>query len=82
VRIRHVDGLTLYVRHDVEQPGVGGGTLRNLERLHGFTVPSHLPSYAAPVVTDFWEGSEEPEAFARWWAATESGPAWEQGSTD
>ena len=80
VRTCHADGLRVYLRYDPEQ--TGAGALRNLEGLHGFRVPSHQPSYAAPVVTDFWDGSEDPELFARWWSATEAGSAWEQRPLD
>ena len=77
VRIRYADGLTVYVRHDPDEPGQQDN-MRTLEKLHGLRAPSNIPSYAAPVSTDFWEDSEEPEVFARWWTETESGPAWEQ----
>ena len=77
VRVRYADGTAVYVRHDPDQPG-SADSMRSLERLHGLQAPSNVPSYAAPVVADHWDGAEDPEAFERWWAATESGPAWEQ----
>ena len=76
-RVRYGDGLTVYVRHDAHQPGQADG-MRLLERLHGLRAPSNVPSYAAPVAADYWDEGEDPQAFERWWAETESGPAWEQ----
>ena len=77
VRVRYADGTAVYVRHDPDQPG-STDSMRSLERLHGLDAPSNVPSYAAPVAADHWDEAEDPEAFERWWEATESGPAWEQ----
>ena len=77
MRLRYTDGLNIYQRHDPDLPG-HNDNMRFLERLHGFEVPFHVPSYAAPISTDFWDASENPESFEHWWTATEAGPAWEQ----
>ena len=75
VRLRYADGLKVYVRHDPDQPGAAD-SMRFHERLHGFQVPSHVPSYNSPLVTDFWDEKEEPAEFARIWEQTGSGPVW------
>ena len=64
VRLRYGDGLTVYVRRD---PDVSGqqDSIRFLERLHGFAVPGPSPSYTNDVVTDFWQGDDDLQAFAR-----------------
>ena len=50
--------------------------MRYYERLHHFDVPGPTPSYVNDVITDFWEGTDEPQEFEHFWAATESGPVW------
>ena len=77
VRLRYVDGLTIYIRHDPNQPG-HADSLRFNERLHGFEVPGWQPSYNNPVDQDFWDESEDPAEFERIWPQTESGPVWER----
>ncbi len=79
VRMRHADGTTVYVRHDADQPGCAD-SMRQLDRLTGYRAPAVVPSYAAAVKTDYWEGEDDQEAFERWWGATEEGPAWEGGT--
>jgi L-alanine-DL-glutamate epimerase-like enolase superfamily enzyme len=78
VRLRYKDGLTVYVRHNPSQPG-HADNLRYLERLHGFKAPGPPPSYVNEVVTDFWEGEDEPEVFERLWQDAASGAVWRQG---
>jgi len=76
VRIRHAGGPTIYLRYD---PGLPGhqDDMRYYERLHQFGVPGPPPSYVNEVITDFWEGDDDPAAFDRLWKQTESGPIWE-----
>ncbi len=73
VRMRYADGLTVYLRHDPDQPGQTD-SLRFQGRLHGHRAPGHAPSYANPVTTDFWE--EDSAEFERLWQQTGSGPVW------
>ena len=47
--------------------------------MHGSNAPWNVSTYTAPVVADFWDEAEDADEFERWWALTESGPAWEQG---
>ena len=75
VRMRYAEGLTLYVRHDPDRPG-SSDNIRFLERLHKYQIPSHVPSYNSPIVTDFWDEGDEPAGFAEMWERTESGPVW------
>ena len=77
VRLRYGDGLTVYVRRD---PDVSGqqDSIRFLERLHGFAVPGPSPSYTNDVVTDFWQGDDDLQAFARLYETAATGPVWEQ----
>ena len=75
MRLRYVDGLQIYLRHNPNLPGCTDN-LRFHERLHGFQVPTHVPSYNSPLVTDFWDESEEPSEFERIWQKTASGPVW------
>lgn len=77
VRLRYGGGLTIYLRHDPGQPG-HQDDMRSLERLHGYRAPGPPPSYANDIVTDFWEGADDPVAFQQLWQQTESGPAWTQ----
>jgi L-alanine-DL-glutamate epimerase-like enolase superfamily enzyme len=77
VRLRYADGLTVYLRHDPQQPGATDN-LRFHERLHHFGVPGPPPSYASAVVADFWEGKDDPAEFERRWQQTAQGPAWVQ----
>ncbi len=71
VRTRYASGLTLYLRHDADKPGATSA----LRALHPPHVPGPAPSYANPVVSDFWDEEGKPE-FERMWKETESGPAW------
>ena len=75
VRIRHGGGPTIYLRHDPSLPG-HQDDMRYYERLHHFDVPGPTPSYVNDVITDFWEGTDEPQEFERLWAETESTPVW------
>jgi len=75
VRLRYVDGLQIYLRHNPNLPGCTDN-LRFHERLHGFQVPTRVPSYNSPLVTDFWDESEDSSEFERIWQKTESGPVW------
>ena len=75
VRIRHGGGPTIYLRHDPSLPG-HQDDMRYYERLHHFDVPGPTPSYVNDVITDFWEGTDEPQEFEHLWAETESTPVW------
>ena len=75
VRIRYGDGLTIYLRHDPEREG-HHDDMRFLQRLHRFETPGPPPSYVNDVVTDFWEGRDDPAAFEELWGQAESGPVW------
>lgn len=75
VRMRYDDGLTIYLRHEPDQPG-HHDDMRFLERLHGFKVPGPPPSYVSDIVTDFWEGEDDRERFDRLWIDTEKVPVW------
>jgi len=75
VRISSSGGPTTYVRHDPEQAGAHDN-LRFHERLHGEGVPGRPPSYANPLITEFWDAEKDPEHFEELWLATENGPVW------
>jgi hypothetical protein len=73
VRTRYADGLTVYCRHDPDQPGAVDN-LRFVSRLHGEKAPGPVPGYGNPVVSDFWDEVDTAE-FEKMWLATEKGPA-------
>lgn len=64
VRLRYIIGLMVYQRHDTNLPG-HNNNIRFLERLHSFEFPSHVSSHNVPITTDFWDASENPDAFER-----------------
>ena len=74
VRLRYADGLTVCARGNPDQVRA---QLRSFASVHGLQAPGSVPTYNAPVTGDYWDEGEEPEAFERWWMATESGVAWE-----
>ena len=78
VRMRYAGGPTIYVRHEAGAPGTADN-MRYQERLHGLEVPGYSPGYANPVVTDFWEGEDDPEGFADLWQRTAEGAVWVEG---
>jgi L-alanine-DL-glutamate epimerase-like enolase superfamily enzyme len=75
VRIRYGGGPTIYLRHDPSAPGQQDN-MRFLERLHRFEAPGPPPAYDNDVITDFWDGDDDPAAFAALWQESESGPVW------
>jgi L-alanine-DL-glutamate epimerase-like enolase superfamily enzyme len=72
VRTRYGGGLTVYCRHDADQPGCSD-SLRFVERLHRPGAPGPTPGYGNQVVSDFWDETTSPE-FERIWKLAESGP--------
>ena len=76
VRVRYATGLTIYARHDPDQPGAVDN-LRYVDRAFGAAVPGPAPGYGNPVVSDFWD-EEGTAEFERIWKQTEAGPAWEE----
>ena len=72
VRIRYEDGLTIYTRHDADQPK-SNDSLRFLSRLLKQNVPGPLPAYANPVVSEFLDKKNFAD-FEKIWQQTKSGP--------
>jgi L-alanine-DL-glutamate epimerase-like enolase superfamily enzyme len=74
VRMRYAEGLTVYARHDPNQPG-HADALRFLARLHHHRAPGHVPAYNNPINADFLDERNTPD-FARLWRETQAGPLW------
>ena len=71
VRVEYETGLTIFFRHDPNEPGA----LLRLRSLARVDVPGPAPGYRNHVASDFWEEDGTAD-FARIWKETESGPYW------
>ena len=70
-RVKYTSGLTIFFRHDLEEPS----PQRLLRFISQVDVPGPVPGYRRHVITDLWEDDSSVE-FAKMWEVTQSGPHW------
>jgi L-alanine-DL-glutamate epimerase-like enolase superfamily enzyme len=77
VSLCYEEGLTVHVRHNAHIPS-HGDNLRFHERLLRAGAPGHVPTYALPLHTEYWDASDDAAEFERIWPQTEDSPFWEK----